>query len=79
MSSSQDNKGRSSTPMRNRNASNQKNNNNNNNNGNRSVPMSGVPYGYLPAFLPGSASLIEQLDHRVMIVLRDGRHLIGVS
>jgi hypothetical protein len=43
------------------------------------VPMSGVPYGYLPAFLPGSASLVEQLDRRLMIVLRDGRHLVGVS
>ena len=43
------------------------------------VPMSGVPYGYLPAFLPGSASLVEQLDRRLIIVLRDGRHLVGVS
>ena len=43
------------------------------------MPMSGVPYGYLPAFLPGSASLVEQLDRRLMIVLRDGRHLVGVS
>jgi len=42
------------------------------------LPMSGVPYGYLPAFLPGSASLAEQLDRRVMIVLRDGRHLVGI-
>lgn len=29
-------------------------------------------------FLPGSASLIEQLDTRVLIVLREGRHLVGV-
>lgn len=43
------------------------------------VPMSGVPFGYIPAFLPGSASLVEQLDRRIMIVLRDGRHLVGVS
>jgi hypothetical protein len=43
------------------------------------LPMSGVPYGHLPAFLPGSASLVEQLDRRMMIVLRDGRHLVGVS
>ena len=28
-------------------------------------------------FLPGSVSLIEDLDTRVMVVLRDGRHLIG--
>jgi len=41
------------------------------------VPMSGIPYGHLPAFLPGSASLVEQLDRRIMIILRDGRHLIG--
>eukprot|EP00752_Nemacystus_decipiens_P012679 g11232.t1 len=31
-----------------------------------------------PAFFPGSASLFEQLDKRVMVVLRDGRHLVGV-
>ena len=47
--------------------------------GQPSVPMSGVPFGYIPAFLPGSASLVEQLDRRIMIVLRDGRHLVGVS
>lgn len=28
-------------------------------------------------YLPGAASLLEQLDKRVLIVLRDGRHLIG--
>mmetsp|Transcript_4448 Transcript_4448/g.8554 ORF Transcript_4448/g.8554 Transcript_4448/m.8554 type:complete len:185 (+) Transcript_4448:58-612(+) len=42
------------------------------------LPSSGVPFGHLPAFLPGSASLVEQLDRRIMIVLRDGRHLVGV-
>ena len=41
------------------------------------MPSSGVPYGFLPPFLPGSASLVEQLDRRMMVVLRDGRHLIG--
>lgn len=41
------------------------------------MPSSGVPYGFLPPFLPGSASLVEQLDRRTMVVLRDGRHLIG--
>jgi len=41
-------------------------------------PSSGVPFGYLPAYLPGSSSLVEQLDRRLLIVLRDGRHLIGV-
>ena len=42
------------------------------------LPPSGVPFGYLPAFLPGSASLVEQLDRWIMIVLRDGRHLVGI-
>ncbi len=42
------------------------------------LPPSGIPFGHLPAFLPGSASLVEQLDRRIMIVLRDGRHLVGV-
>ncbi|CAB9502461.1 U6 snRNA-associated Sm-like protein LSm1 [Seminavis robusta] len=40
-------------------------------------PSSGIPYGHVPAYLPGSASLVEQLDHRVLIVLRDGKHIIG--
>ena len=39
---------------------------------------SGIPYGYVPAYLPGSASLVEELDKELMVVLRDGRHLIGV-
>eukprot|EP01038_Epipyxis_sp_PR26KG_P004892 gene4892-6851_t len=29
-------------------------------------------------YLPGAASLIDQLDAMVVIVLRDGRHLVGV-
>ena len=29
------------------------------------------------AYMPGAASLIEQLDKRVMIILRVGRHLVG--
>jgi len=41
------------------------------------APSSGIPYGYVPAFLPGSASLVEELDQRLLIVLRDGRHLVG--
>ena len=45
--------------------------------GSDAMPSSGVPYGFLPPFLPGSASLVEQLDRRMMVVLRDGRHLIG--
>jgi len=28
-------------------------------------------------YLPGAASLLEQLDKPVMIILRDGRHLVG--
>lgn len=39
----------------------------------------GIPYGHVPAYLPGSSSLVEELDQRIMIVLRDGRHLVGVS
>jgi U6 snRNA-associated Sm-like protein LSm1 len=42
------------------------------------APSSGLPYGYVPAYLPGSASLVEQLDQTLLIVLRDGRHLVGV-
>jgi U6 snRNA-associated Sm-like protein LSm1 len=43
-----------------------------------SLPASGIPYGHVPSYLPGSASLVEQLDQRLLVVLRDGRHLIGV-
>lgn len=28
--------------------------------------------------LPGAASLVEQIDKRILIVLRDGRHLVGI-
>lgn len=28
--------------------------------------------------LPGAASIVDELDKRVMIILRDGRHLIGI-
>lgn len=28
-------------------------------------------------YLPGAASMIEQVDKKVMIILRDGRHLVG--
>lgn len=31
----------------------------------------------LPSYLPGAASLIEQLETRILVVLRDGRHLVG--
>lgn len=43
------------------------------------APTSGVPYGHVPGYLPGSSSLVEELDKRILIVLRDGRHLVGVS
>jgi U6 snRNA-associated Sm-like protein LSm1 len=29
------------------------------------------------AYLPGAASLIEHLDKTLMLILRDGRHLVG--
>ena len=28
-------------------------------------------------YLPGAASLLEQLDKKIMIILRDGKHLVG--
>jgi U6 snRNA-associated Sm-like protein LSm1 len=43
------------------------------------APTSGIPYGHVPAYLPGSSSLVEELDKRILMVLRDGRHLVGVS
>ncbi|KAJ0402729.1 hypothetical protein P43SY_007871 [Pythium insidiosum] len=32
----------------------------------------------MSGFLPGNISLIDQLDKRILVVLRDGRHLVGV-
>lgn len=29
-------------------------------------------------YLPGAASLLDQLDKRILIILRDGRHLVGI-
>ncbi len=40
-------------------------------------PATAVPYGHLPPFLPGASSLVEQLDQKMLVVLRDGRHLVG--
>ncbi|KAL9184242.1 hypothetical protein ACHAXT_002328 [Thalassiosira profunda] len=40
-------------------------------------PAHAVPYGHLPAYLPGASSLVEQLDRRLLVILRDGRHLVG--
>lgn len=41
------------------------------------APNTGIPFGHVPAYLPGSSSLVEELDQRIMVVLRDGRHLVG--
>ena len=43
------------------------------------APNTGIPFGHVPAYLPGSSSLVEELDQRSMVVLRDGRHIVGVS
>uniref|UniRef100_A0A7S3JVP6 U6 snRNA-associated Sm-like protein LSm1 n=1 Tax=Aureoumbra lagunensis TaxID=44058 RepID=A0A7S3JVP6_9STRA len=32
----------------------------------------------MPIALPAAASLVDQLDKKVMILLRDGRHLVGI-
>jgi len=50
---------------------------NNNFVANKIAPTTGVPFGHVPAYLPGSSSLVEELDQRIMVVLRDGRHLVG--
>ncbi len=42
------------------------------------VPAMQVPFGSVPGFLPGAASLIEQVDKRLLIVLRDSKHVVGV-
>ena len=43
-----------------------------------SIVSSSAPnIGIAEEYLPGAASLLEQLDKRTMIVLRDGRHLVG--
>ncbi|CAM9283755.1 unnamed protein product [Chrysoparadoxa australica] len=38
----------------------------------------GPPRPPPPSFFPGAASMFEQLDKRLLVVLRDGRHLVGV-
>ncbi|KAK1747344.1 U6 snRNA-associated Sm-like protein LSm1 [Skeletonema marinoi] len=50
---------------------------NNDQHSNGSRPATAVPYGHLPPFLPGASSLVEQLDQQMLVVLRDGRHLVG--
>ena len=45
----------------------------------KSVPPTTIlSQGNIPPFLPGSASLVEQLDRRLLLILRDGRHIIGI-
>lgn len=34
--------------------------------------VNGIPY------LPGAAACLEQLDRTILLILRDGRHLIGL-
>jgi hypothetical protein len=41
--------------------------------------VSSVPHGFLPSFLAGAPSLVEHLDKRLLVVLRDGKHIIGVG
>mmetsp|Transcript_4592 Transcript_4592/g.6802 ORF Transcript_4592/g.6802 Transcript_4592/m.6802 type:complete len:172 (+) Transcript_4592:47-562(+) len=48
------------------------------NNNAPTAAVTSVPYGFVPPFLAGAASLVEQLDKRLLVVLRDGKHLIGV-
>eukprot|EP00573_Skeletonema_grethae_P001011 CAMPEP_0201691800 /NCGR_PEP_ID=MMETSP0578-20130828/4859_1 /ASSEMBLY_ACC=CAM_ASM_000663 /TAXON_ID=267565 /ORGANISM="Skeletonema grethea, Strain CCMP 1804" /LENGTH=213 /DNA_ID=CAMNT_0048177063 /DNA_START=23 /DNA_END=664 /DNA_ORIENTATION=- len=50
---------------------------NNDQHSNGPRPATAVPYGHLPPFLPGASSLVEQLDQPMLVVLRDGRHLVG--
>jgi len=50
---------------------------NNDQHSNGPRPATAVPYGHLPPFLPGASSLVEQLDQQMLVVLRDGRHLVG--
>ena len=40
-------------------------------------PMPMPPQIRTPVSLPGTCSLVEQLDKRVLIILQDGRHLVG--
>ena len=37
-----------------------------------------LPFGSVPGYLPGSTSLVEQLDRPVLLILRDSRHILGV-
>ena len=69
---------------RGRNNNQPRNNNSHTINGNHQTtqpairPINEVPFGYLPAFLPGAASMVEQLDRKLLVILRDGRHLVGI-
>eukprot|EP00501_MAST-03F_sp_TOSAG23-6_P000465 GSMAST32.ASY1.ANO1.478.1 assembled CDS len=37
-----------------------------------------LPPPRTPATLPGTCSLVEQLDKKVILILQDGRHLVGL-
>ena len=36
-----------------------------------------IPYGHVPGFLPGSASLVLSLSRNVLLILRDNRCVYG--
>ena len=42
-----------------------------------SMMSQSVNDGSVGVFLPGAASLLEEIDKRILIILRDGRHLVG--
>lgn len=46
--------------------------------GHAAVPGQQQSQGQVFEFLPGVASLVEDLDQRVLVTLRDGRHFVGI-
>jgi U6 snRNA-associated Sm-like protein LSm1 len=46
--------------------------------GQAAVPGQQPSQGQVFEFLPGVASLVEDLDQRVLVTLRDGRHFVGI-
>ena len=65
---------------------NNSNNNNNNNNttDNTNITASGIPLSNTInasgsiSYLPGTASLVEEVDKKQLVILRDGKMLIGI-
>ena len=45
--------------------------------GSATLPAQQQSQGQVFEFLPGVASLVEDLDKRVLVTLRDGRHFVG--